>query len=451
MDAEHIETLSRDIEALLDQGRRAELERILDAHHPADIADAIERLPEELRTEVFSLLGHDQAGDVLMEADEATRGGLVEDMEVQALSQVVQTMPPDEAADIVAELPGDQGEQLLDHLPDEASQPIEHILKYDPESAGGIMTPVLIRVEDSMTVGQAIEAVQAEPVGDESEAHFYIYVVDAGGKLAGVVRIRKLLLSRPDTPIASILEPRVASVPVHADQEEIAELFQRYDYLAMPVVDERGVLLGRVTIDDVVDVMEDEVTEDVYKMAGTDDSELATHSVFKIARIRMGWLFACLGGTMVSGVVIRTFEMTLGQTLGLIAFVPAVMAVGGSSGVQTSTVTVRSIATGDMDHGRVLAALFRELRVALVVGAACALVAGTIARLWMGEGSIGLVVGLAMWWSISFAATLGTLLPIIFRSTGIDPAVACGPLITTTNDVASLTVYLVLARLIVGA
>ena len=449
MDRKTIEQLVRRIEALIEAGRQDELRRVLDGLHPADIADAVERLPEDERPGLFALLGNEQAGDVLIETDEATRSEIVEEMGVRDLSKVVQTMPPDEAADIVGELPDQQSEELLDHLPDETSEPIEHILRYDEESAGGIMTPVLIRVRDDMTVAQAIEVVQSSHVEDEDEI-FYLYVVDADDKLVGLVRVRKLLMSRPETRISAILNSKVTSVPVTADQEAIAEIFQRYGYFAVPVVDEAGKLVGRIMIDDVVDVMEEEATEDVYKMAGTDDAELATHSTFKIARIRMAWLFGCLGGTMVSGYVISTFQVTLSHKLGLMAFVPAIMAMGGNSGIQTSTVTVRGIATGDIDPTRVLEAFVRELRVALMLGVLFGVCSGLIARVWLGQADLGLVVGLAMGFGISLAATLGVVLPIFFKAIGIDPAVACGPLITTTNDITSLTIYLALARLMVG-
>ena len=449
MDSEKIEQLVRRIEALIEAGRQDELRRVLDGVHAADIADAVERLPEDARPNVFALLDSEQAGDVLTETDEATRSGIVEEMGVRGLSKVVQSMPPDEAADIVGELGEEQTEELLDQLPDEAAEPIEDILRYDEESAGGIMTPVLIRVRDDMTVAQAIEVVQGSDVEHEEDV-FYLYAVDAEDKLVGVVRVRKLLMSRPETRISAILNRDVTSVPASADQEKIAEIFQRYDYLAVPVVDEAGKLMGRITIDDVVDVIEDEVTEDVYKMAGTDDAELATRSILKIARIRMPWLFGCLGGTMVSGLVINTFQVTLAQKLGLMAFVPAIMAMGGNSGIQTSTVTVRGIATGDIDPSRVLEAFLRELRVALLLGVLFAVTSGLIALVWLGGAKLGLVVGLAMGFGISLAATLGVLLPMFFRAIGIDPAVACGPLITTTNDITSLTIYLGLARLMIG-
>lgn len=449
MKPDKVEQLVDRIESLIAEGRQEELRPILDAAHPADVADAIERLDDDERQVAFELLAHEQAGDVLVETDEATRSEIVEDMEVQDLSKVVQTLPPDEAADIVGELPDEQSEELLDQLPDEAAEPIEDILKYDEESAGGIMTPVLIRVRDNMTVREAIQAIQQGHIEGEDEI-FYVYAVDAEDRLVGVVRIRRLLLSPPETPISEILQSDVASVPVDADQEDIAELFEKYDHLAIPVVDHAGKLVGRITIDDVVDVIEEEVTEDVYKMAGTDDAELATHSVFKIARIRTPWLFGCLGGTLASGAILRAYEMTLEQTMGLVAFVPAIMATGGNSGIQTSTVTVRSLATGDLDPGRVLEAFLREVRVALVLALLCGLASGLVAHLWVGERNIGLVVGAAMFLGISIAATFGALLPLGFRKVGIDPAVACGPLITTTNDIISLFIYLTLAKMLIG-
>lgn len=448
MDTDRIDELSTDVGQLLEAGRKDEAREALNAAHPADVADVLERLPTQDQEELFALLRHELAGEVLLETSEATRSEIVEELTLGRLTQMVQTVDPDEAADIVEELPEEQTEQLLDRLPEEIAEQVQEILQHDPESAGGIMTPVLARASCDMTVGQAIETIRNGRAEDEDV--FYLYVVNDQDGLLGVVPIRKLVTSQPDAAVSDILETDVASVGVQADQEEIADTFRRYNYLAMPVVDNDGKLVGQVTVDDVVDVITEEATEDVFKMAGTDDAELATHSVFKVARIRMTWLFACLGGTLVAGLIIRAFEATLGQKLGLMAFVPAIMAMGGNSGIQTSTVTVRGLATGDIDPGLVLGAFLREVRVALALGLICGIVTGLIAQIWLGELSLGIVVGVSMCLGISMAATFGALLPIAVNKFGGDPAVACGPLITTTNDIVSLCIYLGLARLMIG-
>ena len=448
MEEHDAEAVAASISGLSDQGREEEARRNLAALHPADLADLMELLSQEERTELFALLDRDHAGEVLLEVDEATRGEMLEELDAPELAEVVETMPPDEAADIVGDLSDERSEEVLEELPADASEQIEDILEYDEESAGGIMTPVLFRAQEDMTVGRAIGLIQSHEIDDE--AAFYLYVVGSEDRLVGVVPLRKLVTSRPSTLLSSILSREVKSVPVDADQEDIADAFRKYDHLAMPVVDQTGKLLGQVTVDEVVDVIMEEATEDVYKMAGTDDAELATHSVFKVARIRIAWLFVCLAGTMFAGVVIRMFEATLAEMLGLMAFVPAIMAMGGNSGVQTSTVMVRGLATGAVEPKRILRALFHEVRVALVMGVVCGATAGLIANVWLGEPTVGFVVGVSMFLGILIAASFGALLPILINRAGGDPAVACGPLITTVNDVVSLLIYLGTATLLLA-
>ena len=448
MEEHDAQEVAASVSDLSDQGREEEARRNLAALHPADLADLMELLSQEERTELFALLDRDHAGEVLLEVDEATRGEMLEELDAPELAEVVETMPPDEAADIVGDLSDERSEEVLEELPADASEQIEDILEYDEESAGGIMTPVLFRAQEDMTVGRAIGLIQSHEIDDE--AAFYLYVVGSEDRLVGVVPLRKLVTSRPSTLLSTILDTEVESVPVDADQEDIADAFRKYDHLAMPVVDQQGRLLGQVTVDEVVDVIMEEATEDVYKMAGTDDAELATHSVFRVARIRIAWLFVCLAGTMFAGAVIRMFEATLAEMLGLMAFVPAIMAMGGNSGVQTSTVMVRGLATGAVEPKRILRALFHEVRVALVMGVVCGATAGLIANVWLGEPTVGFVVGVSMFLGILIAASFGALLPVLINKSGGDPAVACGPLITTVNDVVSLLIYLGTATLLLA-
>lgn len=449
MKSAQTQEIIKSLTALLEEEREDEARQALGELHPADIADVAERMPEEERDALFKLLIPELAGEVLLKADEATRSQILAEAENSNLAKILVTMPPDEAADVVGDLPEGRSEEILQELPKSASDAIKNILEYPEDSAGGIMTPVLVRAQDEMTVAQAIGHVREARL--EEEGAFYLYAVDGQGRLAGVVTMRALVVFAPDTRLSTILTKQVATVPAEADQEDIAEMFRRYDYLAMPVVDRDGRLIGQITADDVVDVLSEEATEDAYLMAGTDDAELATHSVFQIARIRIVWLFVCLGGTMFAGVIIRFFEVTLAEKLGLMAFVPAIMAMGGNSGVQTSTVMVRSLATGAVGSGHILRALFRELRVGLTMGIVCGLAATLVAHLWLGELKLGVVVGVSMFLGIAIAANVGAVLPVAIRRFGGDPAVACGPLITTVNDIAGLFIYLGIAKAVFGA
>ena len=444
--------MPHDIEKLVDEIRRRihngqldELRALLAKEHPADVAEAISLLPEEAEHATFDLLDHEEAGQVLDEADESTRAEIVEDLSSEDLSEIVSTMPPDEAADLVGELPDDRSLAVLELIPDHESEQIEKLLQYPPDSAGGIMTPVLVRVREDLTVGDAVAQLRSADIEDEV---FYVYAIDASERLVGTVPLRRLVTSATDLPIANIMNTEVESVPAAADQELIAQAFEKYDLFAVPVVDDTGRLLGRITVDDVVEVIEEEMTEDIYKMAGTDDAELATDSVFKVARIRMSWLLTCLAGTMVAGLLIHTFEGTLAHAFVLAAFIPAIMAMGGNSGMQTCTITVRGLATGEIVPARIAEVFFREARVAAIIGLVCGVLTGVAASLWGGQIVIGVAVGVSMFLAIMLAATLGLTLPLLFKSIGVDPAVASGPLITTGNDIVSLSIYLVLATML---
>jgi magnesium transporter len=281
----------------------------------------------------------------------------------------------------------------------------------------------------------------------EPDSIFYIYVVDSAGKLLGTVWIRRLITSDLQSQIGDLLEDKLITVPVEMDQEEVASMFQKHNLFAMPVIDSSGMLLGQITVDDVMEVMEEEATEDVFKLAGTDDAELKSESALKIARVRFVWLLVCLGGTLLSGVVIRLFETTLEHVIVLAAFIPSIMAMGGNSGIQTNTVTVRGLATGTVSGSRIARVLFRELRVALLLGIACGFIIGVIARFWTGGVILGAIVGGAMFCSIACASMMGVLLPLTFNKLKIDPAVASGPFIITMNDAFSLLIYFALVSL----
>jgi len=444
MEQERIEELIETIEEHIEDGKVEELETVLESQHPSDIADAIRELGDDDQDLVFGLLEDEQASDVLEEVDPATRMEIIEDLDADELSDIISTMPPDEAVDLLEDMPEEKAEEVLELIPDDEAEQLEELLKYPPDSAGGIMTPVVVKVRGGITVEQALEHLRRTV---ESDSTFYIYVVDNAGRLLGTVSTRRMITSDLRSQMSNLLEEQLITVPAETDQEEVARMFQKHNLLAMPVVDSSGVLLGQITVDDVMDVMEEEATEDVLKLAGTDDAELESESAIKIARIRLVWLLVCLGGTLLSGVVIRFFEATLEHVIVLAAFIPSIMAMGGNSGIQTTTVTVRGLATGTVSGIRIARVIFRELRVALLVGVACGLIIGVIANFWAGGFILGAIVGGAMFFSIACASMMGVLLPLTFNRFKIDPAVASGPFIITMNDALSLLIYFALVSL----
>jgi len=445
MEEDTLRELIRAIDGHIEDGDSAALKADLERQNAGDIAAALDALPDEKKDIVFGLLEDEQASEVLDEVQTATRLDLIEDLDADKLSEIIHAMPPDEAIDLLAEIPEKTAEEVLELFTPEEQKLLERLLSYPPESAGGIMTPVVVKVRDELTVEQTLrylrENIRAEEI-------FYIYAVDRSGRLTGTVSTRKLITARSELFIRDLMEKELISVPADLDQEDVARLFSRHSLLAIPVVDSGGRLLGQITVDDVMDVLEDEATEDAFKLAGTDDAELRSESAVRIARIRLVWLLICLAGTFLSGMVIRSFESTLQGVISLAVFIPSIMAMGGNSGIQTTTVTVRGLATGAVGTIGIVRVIFRELRVALLLGVACGALTGLIAHLWLGSPYLGLVVGIAMFCSISWASMMGVLLPLTFNKLNVDPAVASGPFIITMNDAVSLLIYFALVSML---
>jgi len=451
---ERKELLDR-IEQLIETKAFEELRQVLSESRSADVAEVVEVLDEIARQILFDLLDPKDAGEVLEKIDEATRSEVVEDLTSDELTDIVSTLPPDEAADVVADIPPQKTEEILDHIPKEESDQIEKLLKYDEDTAGGIMTTEVVTVKINQTIHDAIHQFrQADP----EEDYFHIFAVDEGNTLKGTVSLQNLLLYPRTTSIGEIIDQNLPTVGVYADQEEIANIFRKNDLIVMPVVDENQKLLGRITADDVIDVMDEEAEEDVMVMAGTHPNEFDTHRIFKAATVRLPWLLTCMAGALVSAMFFYGLFEHYFSDFGwncIVLFIPAVMAMGGNSGMQTSTVVVRGLATGDLVALDISQVVFRECRVALIVALICALIAGGVATVWLSyfrdnfdivnAPIMGLSVGLAMFCAIMISTLLGLLLPFSFRKIGIDPAISSGPLITTTNDVLSYIVYFTMA------
>ncbi len=453
--AEDLQELLDGLRSVLATGDENALSAALATMRAADIAEIIDLLDDEERYRVIWALDSRSAATVVSMLDEAVRGEVVEDLPSGTLEQIVTELPPDDAADVLGELPPEQSEALLEQIPEEKSRQIEPLLRYGPDTAGGIMTPRFVAVGQDATVSQAVAGLRKSKIGDSL---IYVYVTDERNRLTGVVPLRQLVTAPPGTPVRDVMLRDVISVRADEDQESVANLFRRYDLAAVPVLDEQGHLLGRITYDDVMDVAQEEAAEDLYRMAGTDAAELATTSVLRAASVRARWLVPCLVGTLVSMVIILIYSSRLGAEFKLLfAFVPMIAAMGGNAGVQTSTIIVRGLATEDFSAGKVWLAFAREIRIALVIGLTGGVLAGLIGGVAAASVHLhhsllrtGVATGMGMALAILVAASLGISLPFLFRRTGVDPAIASGPLITTANDVISVTIYLSLAMLLIG-
>ena len=383
-------------------------------------------------------------------AEEPVRSEIVSELDDREVSEIAEQMPPEEAADLLSEMTEERAEHVLELMADTEAGEVEDLLQYPPESAAGLMSPALVRVREDRSAGDLLGQIRGDAEMHEEEI-YNIYVVDAADRVLGTVSVWDLLRASADTPVREVMED-VQAIPADMDQEEVATLFRKYDLASAPVVGPDGRLLGRIVFDDIQDVVEEEMTEDMSKFAGTNDEELASSSSITTARLRLPWLLVCLAGTFVSGSVIHSYGATLRANFLLMIFVPAVMATAGNSGLQTATMTIRSLATGYIERVGARAEVLRQLKASLIVAIACGLVGGLAASVWSGlspgatAGShpflLGGIIGGSMFAALCVSATLGVFVPLTFRRIGIDPAVASGPLITTSSDIFSLMVYL---------
>lgn len=452
---EDLNQLLADMREALAADESDRISRLVDGVHAADIAELMPLLDDEQQSQLIYQLPARVAAEVVISMDEAERADVVEDLDSQRVSDLVTELQPDDAADVLAELPDEQREEVLDRIPDEQSDKIEELLDYDEDTAGGIMTPELVVLPKNATVGEAVDLVRQ---ASEDEDIHYVYVVDDEQKLYGLVPLRRLVTNPHHRKLADICVRDVVSVRVDDDQEVVAQKIAKYDVAAVPVLDHEDRLVGRITHDDVTDVAEEEAAEDLFYMAGTAASELDETSAAHAAFVRLRWLSACLLGTAVSGVIMLTFEESFPQAifLCLVPFVPMMGAMGGNSGIQISTIIVRGFATGDLAASKLGITFSREMRIALIMAPVCGVLAACLAAIAVICGlidairlsSLSLAVGIGMTSAILLASLLGMSLPHLFRKIGVDPAIASGPIITTTNDIVSVMTYFVVAMVI---
>jgi len=437
---------SEELVNIVESGHKGvELKELLGQEKAADIARALEHLEEEERRAVLAALDDEQAGDVLTEANDLTRAELMGMLRAERIAGIAEELPPDDAADFVSELPEDERGRVLERMQEEESAEVKALLQYPEETGGGLMTPELVAVREEMTAQGAAESLRGL---EEPESIFFIHVVDAQRKLVGSVPLGRLIAADPASRVGGLVDPDVVAIREDADQEEVARTFREYNLTVAPVVDDEGRLLGRITVDDVVEVIEEEATEDAYKLAGSDDEELSQRSVWSVAKIRLQWLLICLGGSLLAATVVSNFESTLQNLFMLTVFIPVIMDTGGNVGLQTSAITVRGLATGRLTTRYVLPLVLRETGIGAIIAVVCGGSIGVLAWLWSRTLVIGIAFGVAMICALTVSAAMGFFVPVSLKRLGKDPAIASGPLITTINDGVGLFIYLGLASLL---
>ncbi|AJF07135.1 magnesium transporter [Geoalkalibacter subterraneus] len=425
---------------LIRRGAYPHLSKLLSKIHPADIAHLFRYLDLKEQRILFNLIEDPEiSAYVLSELDHSTGAQLLEQIDRETITEVLQEMPYDDAVDIIRNMPDELAEEILNIMQDEDSTEIEQLLSYDEDSAGGIMSTEIFSLREDMSVQEAIEALQR---AEDVEMVFYLYVTDEYNHLVGVLSLRQLLTVPPQTQLKDIMTRDVIRVTTDTDQEEVAHLVARYNILAIPVVDESNKLMGIVTVDDVIDVMREEATEDIFKMAGASEEELLYgFKSFKIARLRLPWLLVNLFGGVITGYLMWMFKATLEQIVALVSFVPVITGMGGNVGGQSATIVVRGFATGRIDMGTLRRVFFKELRVGFIMGTVCGSTIGLVAWFWHHNPYLGLVVGLAMVTAMTVAASMGVLAPTFFKKIGVDPAIASSPFVQTANDITGILIY----------
>jgi magnesium transporter len=440
--------LIEEVKQFAEQENRQGLKKLIDEMRAADLADLIEHLDPEERLFIINLLEPDGAGEVLVEIETPVQELILKDLDNQAISEIVQVLDSDDAADLVGDLPDHRAREIIERVGDEVSEELEKLLPYPEDTAGGIMALEFVAVKADASVKDAIDTIREKR--EEVENLYYIWVVDDVGKLVGVISLKDLVLELTDRKISDIMNTEVISVHVDTDQEEVARLVKKYDLVAIPVVGDDHRLVGRITHDDIIDVIEEEADEDISLMAGVIDQEITEESTLKISRARLPWLILGLLAGIIAAAVINQFEASLERVLALSFFFPVIMAMGGSTGTQAATIVVRGLATGDISLMNIGKRLWMEMRVAIVNALVCGMLLGLIVGTWVSDYALGSVVGLALVLIIVNAGVIGSAVPMALKKLNIDPALATGPFVTTSNDILSLLIYLGLVTIYLG-
>ena len=444
-DAISVADLVRDVALALHDGDSARASQLVINLHPRDLADVIELLSPEHRVALIQALGPAFNYEVLSEIDETVRDQLSEALPNELLAKAVTELDTDDAAYLIENLEQADREEILAQLPKGERAALERQLEYPEDSAGRLMQSDFVAVAPYWTVGQVIE--HARETDDLPETFSEIFVVDPAFRVVGSVDLSRLLRTKRDVPVSDIMETDLDVVLATADQEEVARQFERYDLMSAPVVDENGKLVGVITVDDVVEVIQDEADEDMRALGGVGDESIGD-TVMTTAQSRVPWLIVNLGTAVLASFVIKMFDATIEQMVALAVLMPVVASIGGNAGMQTMTVTVRALATNKLGAANARRIITREAVVGLINGLVLSLVMAGIVFLWFGSTMLGAVIGAAMIFNLVAAALAGILIPLALDRLKLDPAPASGVFVTMITDCVGFFAFLGLASLI---
>ncbi|MBU1109262.1 MAG: magnesium transporter [Candidatus Riflebacteria bacterium] len=417
--------------------------------HPADLADMLEDLDDSERMSIIEQLDEDVAAETLAEADAETQLQIIERLDTETASDIIEEMNPDEAADLLQDMDQDRARAILAHMDHDEASDVRKLLEHHEDTAGGIMTTEYAAIFEDFTVAQAFTHLRL--VAADIEIIYYLYVIDNQERLKGVVSIRDLLSANPATLVTEVMDDDLVYVHADTPQEEVANIIGKYDYMAIPVVNDKEQILGVVTVDDVMDVMEEEATEDLFKFAGTTDEELNYSSALQACKARLPWLLITLATGFVTSTILKFFMVEFKDVIALVFFVPVVMGMGGNTGIQSSTLVIRGMALNSFSGSDLFKRLMREIAAGAMMGLACGIIVGIWAEYLTRSSEaasatfsaplMALTVGIAMMSAMTFAAMFGAFVPILFSRLKIDPAVASGPFVSSSNDIFALLIY----------
>ncbi|MBE9206430.1 magnesium transporter [Nostoc sp. LEGE 06077] len=437
------------LQMLLEAADLQAAKAILVPVQPADIAEAIEGLPEAMHALAFRLLSKDEAIEVYEYLDYSVQERLIEELRSQEVRDIVDQMSSDDRARLFDELPAKVVNRLLEQLSPTERQATALLLGYEPNTAGRIMTLEFISLKENITVSQALERIRR--LANASEIIYYLYVTDVERRLTGIVSLRDLVTSQPEQIIGEIMTRDVVFVRTDTDQEEVARIIQRYDFLAVPVVDKQQLLVGIVTVDDIIDILEEETTKDIYALGGGVQSSGDNYfqmNLMEVARKRVLWLFVLLITNTVTGTIIKSQEDILTKVVTLTAFIPLLTGTGGNVGAQSSTVVIRGMNTDEIRSLGPLQVIGREAIAGLLLGGMLGIVATVWAYFLQGSIEVAIAVGTSLVAISILASVSGSALPFLFRLLRLDPALMSAPFITTAVDVLGVLIYFNLARVI---
>ena len=433
------------VRRLLLTGAQRRIERVIDKMHPADIAELIGGLsPGEFRSLLNVLVTTGRAGRTLRELPDALLADLLEQLDDGRVSLIITRLPSDDAYRLLSLMPEDRRGAIVERVPAERRAELDRHLRYPPGTAGALMTTRVLALQEGATADSTINEMRR--LGDAIEEASYLYVVDDGGRLRGIVPLRRLLAAPPDQVLGELMMEDPVSVSANADQEEVAQLVSKYNLLAIPVLDDGdGRLLGVITVDDVIDVIHEEATEDMYHMAGLSEDERVFSPFGRSVGKRAPWVLVNLATASVAASVVGLFQESIASLVVLAVFMPVVAGMGGNMGTQTLTVITRGLALGELQFSSAMRAIAKQFGVGMTVGALAGLLAGAVAYLWLGNTMLGLVLFLAMMANMALAGLVGAVIPLALKALGQDPALGSGVIVTGFTDIFGFFCFLGLA------